>query len=266
MVKRVGTNEALQRQVQSEQISKKKPGRVILLIALMIGSLYYGYKKIDINWFKGKVKPFVSVKGVNVEGCIDVDPAIIVDAFSLDTTQTVTEVNTDSLKKIIESINGVDNVEMKMGLSRVLHIKVTEKIPVAFAIIEGALYFTDAKGELWPFKPGAYRDIPVIIGVQDSLTENGTQCFIKEDLKRFKRVTGLFEEAGRLNSLLTLDFTERDMVTLSMKGIEPNIRIASYPEEYVIKNIDALFSYIKRKELKVKEYIDLSYRDVAFIR
>lgn len=266
VAKRVGTNEALQRQIKSEQISKKKPGRIILLILLLIGTLFYGYKKIDFNWIKGKVKPLVSVKGVKVEGCISVDSAIIADAFSLDMTQTVTEVNTDSLKKIIESINGIDKVEMQMGLSRELIIKVKEKVPVAYTIIEGSLYFTDRKGELWPFKPGSYRDIPVIVGVHDSLTEDGIQCLVKEDLKRFKRVTALFRNAGRLNSLLTLDFINRDMITLSMKGIGPKVRIASYPEEYVLKNIDALFSYIKRKELKVKEYIDLSYRDVAFIR
>lgn len=266
MAKRVGTNEALKRKEKINQISQKKPGRIIVLILLLLGSLYLGYKKIDFNWFKGQMKPLVSVKGVNVEGCVEVDPEIIVDAFSLDTTQTVTEVNVDSLKKIVESINGIDKVEMSMGFSRELQIKVTEQAPVAYTIIDGVLYFTDSMGALWPFKPGKYRDIPVIVGVHDSLTEMGIQCFVKEDLKRFKRVTRLFKDAGRLNSLLTLDFTNRDMVTLTMKGIVPKIRIASYPEEYVITNIDALFSYIQRNEIKVKKYIDLSYRDVAFIR
>lgn len=266
MAKRVGTNEAIKRQAKVEQISQKKPGRVIVLILILLGMAYWGYKKIDINWFKGKVKPLVSVQGVKVEGCVEVDPAIITDAFSLDTLQTVTEVNTDSLKKIIESINGVASVEMKMGLSRQLEIKITEQVPVAYTVIEGVLYFTDVKGNLWPFKPGSYRDIPVIIGVHDSLTDMGVQCFVQEDLKRFKRVTGLFKNAGRLNALITLDFSEQDMVKLTMKGIEPEVRIASYPEEFVLKNIDALFSYIQRNEIKVKEYIDLSYRDVAFIR
>lgn len=266
MAKRVGTNEALKRKEKMETITKKKPGRFILLILALLCTIYYGYKKIDFNWFKGKMKTFVSVKGVKVEGCIEVDPDIIVDAFSLDTTQVVTEVNVDSLKKIIESINGIDHVEMKMGLSRVLEIKVVEQVPVAYTVIGGALYFTDIKGQLWPFRPGKYRDIPVVIGVNDSLTEAGVQCFIKEDLKRFKRVTGLFKKAGKLDDLLTLDFKNRDMVALTMKGIEPEVRIASYPEEYVLKNIDALFSYLQRKDITVKKYIDLSYRDVAFIR
>ncbi len=56
------------------------------------------------------------------------------------------------------------------------------------------------------------------------------------------------------------------MVTLQLNGLEPIVRVRRDADENSVENIEKIIELLKKSDVVAREYIDLSYQNVAYIK
>ncbi len=264
MAKRSGANAEKSRSKKREKISNAKPGRFVLLVVLIAVAGFYGskgLKKLDLT---SKVLPMIEVRSVEIIGANRLDSLSLVDAVGIDSGTTVLSADRADILSRLEEFPGIKSVKMGSRFSKKMKIKVVEREPVAFAIIDGSLYFMGEDGVIWPFTSGGYWEIPVVTGLNDMITEEGVRRIVDRDSSRFFGIVKSFKNE-LINRPVSFDLSNQDRITVRFNGLEPLVRFSNNPKNR-IQNMRGILKKLRSDDVEVRHYIDLSYKNVAFFR
>ncbi|ERP31195.1 cell division protein FtsQ/DivIB [Chitinivibrio alkaliphilus] len=266
MAKRIGTNQMQRRLERRDRVSQVKPGRRICVVLSLMVALFWGIPAIDTEWYITVVEPFFRVNTLIVRGNRFVDRESLLSHSGLDTTMGIFSVQVDSIARKLSTLDPIDTAHVRRSLSRDITIEVVEHRPHAFMVTGHQVYFMNKEGILWPFVAGDYFDIPVVYGLRDTVTDEREHEIIPQDLRRFNRLAKILRATGHFTHILAVDMSNSSHIALEMKGVRPEIRVGYSFNEQVVENMETLFDFLKGSDLTIREYIDLSYDDVAFIK
>lgn len=266
MRKRKGAN------AENATNSGKKPSSIkigrYLIIAVIITAFYKtGVTQLKKLKIVERISPAIELTGVEVSGFDHLDSALIVDVAGVDSGTTLLDAELSKIKERVLELGGVKDVSVKISFKKEVLIKVVEREPKAFVVLNGELYFTDETGAIWRFVTGSYREIPVVVGVDDSIGENKTHYLDRKSQISFNDLSANFNASAKSGNRVTLyDFSNPDMVTLQLNGLEPAVRVKRDVGKNTIENIEKIIELLKKSDVTAREYIDLSYNNVAYIK
>ncbi|MGM0442651.1 MAG: cell division protein FtsQ/DivIB [Fibrobacterota bacterium] len=267
MAKRIGTNEMLRRRERREKIARKKPGRRILFAGMLLVASLWGVPRIDFAWYGMQAASLFRVNSLVITGNSRFSHDEIAAAANLESIEYLSEVDEAAVVRNLTGKDGISAASVDVSyLNRNVHVSVQEHRPRAFVVLDQQVYFMNDSGGLWPFTAGGYFDIPVLYGLRDTIDEAGVHRVTDHDYEVFRRLRATFEKVGRYSSLLSVNMFNRNVMSLSLKGITPEIRVSTDLDSSILGNMETLFSFVKSRDIRVDSYIDLSYNDVAFIR
>lgn len=265
MAKRLGTNKSKKLQARKEKLAKLHIGRYVMIV-FAIAILYQPskmlVKKINIS---EKIKPFISMHSVTIKGCKNLDSTKIYELLELDSTITILSKDRERIKKEVLHYPGVESVKLNNALSKKLVITVKERKPIGISIYDNTPVFIDSLGAVWDFQNGKYWELPVVTGLKiesDSLSGNLTVS--SKELKRFMDIYNTFNGVKE-NPPIRYDLSDKDMITIKFNGLEPMVRFSSN-RKHRVENMRGVIYKLQSSDITAKEYIDLSYNNVAFIR
>ena len=265
--KRQGANARLKQAQTRAKILSYKPGRLVVIAGLLMGLGIFLIDWIPKSGLLERVAPLVAIKGVEIRGCTFISEDSVLHKIGMDSSSTILNLSMDTINEHIMQLVGVESVKVKRTFGKQLQVTIHERIPTALAIIGGKVFFMDASGALWPFRPGKYYEYPVVTGLKDTTDTLGFHSIIQEDNERLHKLITTFSKIkGTGKRVISYDVSSPDMVILQWNGILPEIRIALHDLKFAVSNIETLLLLLEEKELRASEYIDFSYRNVAFIR
>ncbi len=265
--KRTGANASRKKEQNREKIlthvPRVKPGRLVLILIVVSAIGFYGYKFLKSGKIKTMIAPVIVSEGVVINGTVSIDSMTLVLAAK-DTAMTISPKKQHAALKRVREVPGVISAHAGIPFSKVLTISIKERIPVAFVVFQGNLYFMSFDGYIWPFKAGGYWDFPVISGVSCRVSKSGIHRVSDNDLKRYNSIQSTFKKVKDFRPV-GFDLSNPDRISVRFNGIEPTIRFGNSPENR-LENMNGILEIVRRDDVEVRHYIDLSYKNVAFIR
>jgi len=265
--KRTGANASRKKEQTRDKIRthvpRVKSGRLIIILALVGFAGYKAVQFVRSGQIGMMISPMVKAEGVVISGISTLD-SLLVATTAKDSAMSITPKSRNrSLKKVVD-IPGVASARLGMPFSKTTEIVVKERIPVAFVVFRGSLYFMCAEGYIWPFKSGNYWDVPVLSGVTCSVLKNGVRRISDADMKRYQSILETFKDSKEIRPV-GFDFSNPDRISVRINGITPTIRFGNEPTNR-LENMNGILAIVRRDDVEVRHYIDLSYKNVAFIR
>ena len=250
----------------SSAVKNFKIGRYLVAL-IFIYALYLNlWPKIKELGLVDKINPVIEIKGLTVSGFGNVDSALIVDAAGIDSGTTILTAGVDEIRNRVCELGAIADAKVKIKFNRTISISVVEREPIAFVLLDKDLFFVDKTGSVWRFVSGKYWEIPVVVGVVDSVNDDGKRVIDNRSFRALTSLSVLFKEAAKTGNRVTMyDFRDRDMVSLQLNGLEPMVRVGTDVKSYTIDNIKSIIELLKKSDIKAKDYIDMSYSNVAFI-
>lgn len=267
--RRQGANAQIHKRVTRDKISGYKPGRLVVLGAVIIVLVGFIARWLPRSGLLEKVTPIVAITDVHISGCKEVKDSVVLKAAGIDSSATLFNIAVDSIEKRVSILPGVRRVKARRHFDKSLRIKITERTPIAFSVQKGYVYYLDEEGALWPFVPkaGSYNELAIITGAKDTLDSSGYHHLVEEDAKKMLELIKTFSKVDTEGKrVVSYDISSPDMITVQWNGILPEIRIALQDLKHATSNIETLMRLLEQKEVKAQEYIDFSYRNVAFIK
>ncbi len=264
MAKRVGANAELQKSQKSEKIASFKLGRWILIVVLVAVASKFGFdalKKIDIM---SKVTPVIAVEKIEITGAKVLDSLSLAEAVGIDSGMTLFTADREAVEQRVMEYPGVASVKLGSRMSKKLKITITEREAVAMSVIDGSLYFMSSTGTLWPFTAGEYWDVPVLTGARDSIYDDGYRRVIERDLNRFIGIMRSFS-VDQSHFPVAVNLENQDRISIRVTGFDAIVRFSNETTNR-IENMRAIMEKLRRDDVEVRHYIDLSYKNVAFFR
>jgi cell division septal protein FtsQ len=266
MPRRIGINEQKRRKEMKQRVSKRKPGRTILLFILLLAAIRFMVPRIDTEWYVCVLRPSTQINSLIITGNTIVGDEVIRKLVNIDSTTSIFSIDPDTITARLSSLEAVKKVRIHRSLTRDVTISIQEHAPCGYVILDNQVYFANNAGILWPFSAGTYYDIPVITGVEAEMDDAGNFRMTSTYLREFKQIREVFKNEGVFAHLVSLDMEDGDMITIHMKGVEPEIRFSPSVADDMLMSMNAVFEFISSNDISVKEYIDLSYDKVAFIK
>jgi len=264
VAKRVGANAELERSQKSEKIASFKLGRWIIIVVLIAVAGKFGFdaiKKFDIM---SKITPVIAVEEIDIIGTNLLDSLSLADAVGIDSGMTLFSADREAVELRVMEFPGVESVQLGSRLSKKLKITIVERQPVAMSVIDGSLYFMSSGGTLWPFTAGEYWDVPVLTGAQDSIYEDGYRRVVERDLNRFTGIMRSFS-TDQNHFPVAVNLENRDRISIRVTGFDAVVRFSNETTNR-IENMRAIMEKLRRDDVEVRHYIDLSFKNVAFFR
>lgn len=265
--KRKGANAQKKAAIKKSAIAQVKVGRWLFLALLLFFGVGFLIRWYPTSSFSQKVTHHTVIKGVEVRGTKYLDSSKVVEALGVDSTETLFSFNKDSLETVIAAMEGVKKVRIKRTFAKTLLVTVEEREHDKLCVVQGALYFSDTSGVLWPFIAGGYFPDPLIMGVRDTVDSLGVHRIIESDNNRLNKVVTAFSKVkSEGKRVVSYDVSSLDVVVLQWDGLIPEIRISTADLHLAVANIETLLGLLERQELEATTYIDFSYKNIAFIR
>jgi len=265
--KRTGANAQRKREVHVTKIRTTvphvKPGRLLLLL-VVLG--FAGYKVVEFaksGKIGAMVAPMVASNGIVLKGVATIDTSVISSVLS-DTGLTISPRSQKRVLNLVRELPGVASAQLGFSLSKQIVITIKERVPVAYVVFKGNLYFMSQDGFIWSFKPGSYWDFPVLSGVTCSVSKSGVRRVVEKDMNRYESILKTFENQKGIRPV-GFDLSNPDRLSVRFNGIAPTIRFGNDPEKR-LENMNGILEIVRRDDVDVRHYIDLSYKNVAFIR
>jgi cell division septal protein FtsQ len=158
----------------------------------------------------------------------------------------------------------IDKIEVKKRLDGVVFIKIKERKPIAVVNI-GEIQYVDRDGVLLPFTSVALLEVPLFIGLKDSVDVEGKRLLKREDLIR---IVTFLEETKKITALNTIvsqvDFSRSNRIRLSCRSSKVLLDI---DPQHITESLIRL-TYVEpvlKNQSGKPALINMMYQDLAFI-
>lgn len=265
--RRTGANAIRKKEQAKEKIlthvPRIKPGRFVLLAILLGVAGYHAVKFVKSGKIGAMIAPVVASGGIEIKGVVTLDSLTVINAAK-DSNMTITPKAQKAALERVKNIPGVASASLGITLAKKTTFTIKERTPVALAVFNGSLYFMSSEGYIWPFKAGSYWDFPVLTGVTCKVSKKGIYRISDNDMKRYRSIMDTFKDEKEIRPV-GFDFGNPDRISVRFNGIAPTIRFGNDPQNR-LENMNGILEIVRRDDVEVRHYIDLSYKNVAFIR
>lgn len=274
MARRVGINRRL-------GLKKKKPSRKktggrlgklvfslirLLLFVSVIGMLGFLSFKHLLPYIKDS--EYLKVEKIIVKGVSQLDTSEVISLIKDVKGSFLFDINKNEIRQNILTNPWVKEVFIRRWLPGQLIINIRERKPLALVNF-GQVYLVDDRGYLWQLKPNAYWNLPLVSGLQDTLSSELQGHRLKAEA--LVRLNSFLEE---INSLIKnndiphisqIDFRGNEIVYLSFSSSLITISLNRKSMDKNLKHLPEILIRIKDKVENQPHHINLCFNNVAYV-
>jgi len=196
---------AIERKIRAVYRKTFRIGMTIFLICLIISSVwlgkngYFSQYKEDIYKEMAKITEDagLSLQVVYIDGLKNLREDVVRSVLP-DSSLPLFSLSLDEIKRDIEAIGWVEEVDVRRKMPDELYVTVKERIPAALWQYQGNLQLIDKNGIIISFTDiKRFSDLPIIVGEDANIHALSLLTFLTEELELMKRVSSIIRVSGR---------------------------------------------------------------------
>jgi cell division septal protein FtsQ len=199
-----------------------------------------------------------ALQRIEVEGARRASEEAIRERLKPAMGRSLFDLDLDRVRAVVRRDPWVQRAAVRRVLPRTLRVSVSERTPVALAVIRRRLHVVDGTGHVvGPLREEALNGLPVLTGLErmeDEQLIDALRSGVRL-VSRLRRAAGPFAEA-----IAELDLSRGDRVTARLAGRGPRLLLDPLRVERNVMHYLALREEIDRR-VGPTDYVDLRWRD-----
>lgn len=209
--------------------------------------------------------PWLQVKKIQVEGCVNHTPAEILDIADIRPQVNLLSLNLKQICQQLESSPWIEKAQVKRTFPDQLHISISERKPAALINLD-QLHLVDLHGEIFKkVDPQEGQGLPILTGIDwESLMNHKKKytAFITEALS----LLNLFEQKGFHKSYISeININSTLGLTVYTTNNTLQIVMGFAPFQKKCNRLYVIMDDLNNKNLTAQK-IDLNYQHKAFVK
>ncbi len=209
--------------------------------------------------------PWLQVKKIQVEGCVNHTPAEILDIADIRPQVNLLSLNLKQICQQLESSPWIEKAQVKRTFPDQLHISISERKPAALINLD-QLHLVDLHGEIFKkVDPQEGQGLPILTGIDwESLMNHKKKytAFITEALS----LLNLFEQKGFHKSYISeININPTLGLTVYTTNNTLQIVMGFAPFQKKCNRLYVIMDDLNNKNLTAQK-IDLNYQHKAFVK
>lgn len=209
---------------------------------------------------------FLQLAKVRVAGVCQVDTADVVRLADISMGTPMISLKPREIRHRIESNPWIEKAHVRRSIPGTIVVSVTEREPIAL-VNAGNVYLTDRSGLMWTLRSKTYWDLPMFTGLADTVLD-GRRSLTAEARARMNRFLDTYREQAskpvpRIGQVM---FGEDGSIRVKLASVPILARLAEESLATGVRHLHRLVRMLETENNARIRYIDLCYRNMAFVR
>ncbi|MBN1980306.1 MAG: FtsQ-type POTRA domain-containing protein [Chitinivibrionales bacterium] len=210
---------------------------------------------------------FFKIESVHVRGIRYLDTTEVIAASGVKTGNSLFSLQFGQIEKRLKELGWVYSVSWWFTLPNTLVLRIHERQPVAY-IHMGSVYLVDETGAVLPVRIHRGWNIPLFVGLHDTLGQNKTRILTSASLQRmktyFKQSVSMKKETARTVS--QVEFKKDQTLVLRFESLPTQVEVQEKQLTAALQKFEQVILFVKKNGGVLPGYINLSYANVAFVQ
>jgi cell division septal protein FtsQ len=232
--------------------------KIALGIVVCTAAFFTAYSMVK---FTGQTKMFI-VKTIEVKNNSKVSSSDVLALSGIHCGMRMQECNVRASEKSIGSIPWVRTVHVVRHYPSTVRITIEERIPVAVEA-SGQVHFIDKDGALLPFLPDAPIDLPVVTGLNSSVSGQ------KVDSTDIARLISFLSDAsnytpGLFKRISQIDFSNKSILRIKLANSAMLMELSSSGQRVGLMRLEKLLDIMSRTSQTEPQKLNVCFSNMAY--